>query len=157
MRDIDTLARFGGDEFVILLEDIEDENYAVFVAERLQKSLKSPFEIMGNDIYAPASFGIVLNTKIYDDPEIIIRDADAAMYHAKEKGRSQFKIFDKTLHEKALNLLQIETDLRKAIANKEFDLYYQPIVSLDNISILGFEALIRWNHPTKGLVNPAIR
>ncbi|MBT8357848.1 MAG: EAL domain-containing protein [Desulfobacterales bacterium] len=154
LRDIDTLARFGGDEFVILLEDIEDENYAVFVAERLQKSLKSPFEIMGNDIYAPASFGIVLNTKIYDDPEIIIRDADAAMYHAKEKGRSQFKIFDKTLHEKAINLLQIETDLRKAIANKEFDLYYQPIVSLDNISIIGFEALIRWNHPTKGLIYP---
>lgn len=154
LRDIDTLARFGGDEFVILLEDIEDENYAVFVAERLQKSLKSPFEIKGNDIYAPASFGIVLNTKIYNDPEIIIRDADAAMYHAKEKGRSQFKIFDKTLHEKALNLLQIETDLRKAIANKEFDLYYQPIVSLDNISIIGFEALIRWNHPTKGLVYP---
>jgi diguanylate cyclase (GGDEF)-like protein/PAS domain S-box-containing protein len=154
LRDIDSLARFGGDEFVILLEDIEDENYAVGVAERLQKSLKSPFEIKGNDIYAPASFGIVLNTKMYDDPEIIIRDADAAMYHAKEKGRSQFKIFDKTLHEKALNLLHIETDLRKAIANKEFDLYYQPIVSLDNISILGFEALIRWNHPTKGLVYP---
>jgi len=154
LRDIDTLARFGGDEFVILLEDIEDENYAVLIAERLQKSLKSPFEIKGNDIYAPASFGIVLNTKLYDDPEIIIRNADAAMYHAKEKGRSQFKIFDKTLHEKALSLLQIETDLRKAIENKEFDLYYQPIVSLDNISILGFEALIRWNHPTRGLVYP---
>jgi diguanylate cyclase (GGDEF)-like protein/PAS domain S-box-containing protein len=154
LRDIDTLARFGGDEFVILLEDIEDENYAMDIAERLQKSLKSPFEIKGKDIYAPASFGIVLNTKMYDDPETIIRDADAAMYHAKEKGRSQFKIFDKTLHEKALNLLQIETDLRKAIENKEFDLFYQPIVSLDNISILGFEALIRWNHPTQGLVYP---
>jgi len=154
LRDIDTLARFGGDEFVILLEDIEDENYAVLIAERLQKSLKSPFEIKGNDVYAPASFGIVLNTKLYDDPEIIIRDADAAMYYAKEKGRSQFKIFDKTLHEKALSLLQIETDLRKAIENKEFELYYQPIVSLDNISILGFEALIRWNHPTQGLVYP---
>ena len=154
LRDIDTLARFGGDEFVILLEDMENENYAVVIAERLQKSLKTPFEIEGNDIYAPASFGIVLNTRIYDDSEIIIRDADAAMYHAKEKGRSQFKIFDKTLHEKALSLLQIETDLRKAIENKEFDLYYQPIVSLDNISILGFEALIRWNHPTQGLVYP---
>ncbi|MDX2441102.1 MAG: EAL domain-containing protein [Desulfobacterales bacterium] len=154
LRDIDTLARFGGDEFVILLEDMENENYAVEIAKRLQKSLKSPFEIKGNDIYAPASFGIVLNTRIYDDPEIIIRNADAAMYHAKEKGRSQFKIFDKTLHEKALSLLQIETDLRKAIANKEFDLYYQPIVSLDNISIIGFEALIRWNHPTQGLVYP---
>ena len=154
LRDIDTLARFGGDEFVILLEDMENENYAVEIAKRLQKSLKSPFEIKGNDIYAPASFGIVLNTRIYDDPEIIIRDADAAMYYAKEKGRSQFKIFDNTLHEKALNLLQIETDLRKAMVNKELDLYYQPIVSLDNISILGFEALIRWNHPTQGLVYP---
>jgi len=154
LRDIDTLARFGGDEFVILLEDIEDENYAVFIAERLQKSLRPPFQIRGNDVYAPASIGIVLSTRMYDDPEIIIRDADAAMYHAKEKGRSQFKIFDKTLHEKALSLLQIETDLRKAMANKEFDLYYQPIVSLDNISIIGFEALIRWNHPTQGLVYP---
>lgn len=154
LRDIDTLARFGGDEFVILLEDMENENYAVVIAERLQKSLKTPFEIEGNDIYAPASFGIVLNTRIYDDSEIIIRNADAAMYHAKEKGRSQFKIFDKTLHQKALNLLQIETDLRKAIANKEFDLYYQPIVSLDNISVIGFEALIRWNHPKQGLVYP---
>ena len=154
LRDIDTLARFGGDEFVILLEDMENENYAVVIAERLQKSLKSPFKIKGNDIYAPASFGIVLNTRIYDDPEIIIRDADAAMYYAKEKGRSQFKIFDKTLHEKALNLLKVETDLRKAIANKEFELYYQPIVSLDNISVIGFEALIRWNHPTRGLVYP---
>jgi len=154
LRDVDTLARFGGDEFVILLEDIEDENYAVFIAERLQKSLRPPFQIRGNDVYAPASLGIVLSTRMYDDPEIIIRDADAAMYHAKEKGRSQFKIFDKTLHEKALSLLQIETDLRKAMANKEFDLYYQPIVSLDNISIIGFEALIRWNHPTQGLVYP---
>ena len=154
LRDIDTLARFGGDEFVILLEDIEDENYAVEITKRLQKSLKSPFEIKGNDIYAPASFGIVLNTRMYDNPEIIIRDADAAMYYAKEKGKSQFKIFDNTLHEKALSLLQIETDLRKAMANKELDLYYQPIVSLDNISILGFEALIRWNHPTQGLVYP---
>jgi len=154
LRDIDTLARFGGDEFVILLEDIEDENYALEITKRLQKSLKSPFEIKGNDIYAPASFGIVLNTRIYDNPEIIIRDADAAMYYAKEKGRSQFKIFDNTLHEKALSLLQIETDLRKAMANKELDLYYQPIVSLDNISIIGFEALIRWNHPSQGLVYP---
>ncbi|MEA3436911.1 MAG: bifunctional diguanylate cyclase/phosphodiesterase, partial [Thermodesulfobacteriota bacterium] len=154
LRDIDTLARFGGDEFVILLEDMENENYAVEIAKRLQKSLKSPFEINGNDIYAPASFGIVLNTRIYDDPEIILRDADAAMYYAKEKGRSQFKIFDNTLHEKALSLLQIETDLRKAMANKELDLYYQPIVSLDNISIIGFEALVRWNHPTQGLVYP---
>jgi len=154
LRDIDTLARFGGDEFVILLEDIEDENYAVEITKRLQKSLKSPFEIKGNDIYAPASFGIVLNTRMYDDPEIIIRDADAAMYYAKEKGKSQFKIFDNTLHEKALSLLQIETDLRKAMANKELDLYYQPIVSLDNISIIGFEALIRWNHPIQGLVYP---
>ena len=154
LRDIDSLARFGGDEFVILLEDIEDKNYAVVIAERLQQSLKVPFDISGSEIYAPASFGIVLNTKVYDNPENIIRDADAAMYHAKEKGRSQFKIFDKTLHEKALKLLQIETDLRRAIANNEFELYYQPIVSLDTISIIGFEALIRWNYPEQGLVFP---
>ena len=154
LRDIDTLARLGGDEFVILLEDIEEENYASMVAERLQQELKRPFVVNGEEVYAPSSFGVVDRTQDYDLPEDIIRDADAAMYHAKEKGRSQYKIFDKKLHEKALHLLQRETDLRKAIHKNEFETYYQPIVSLKTRSVVGFEALIRWNHPQLGLIYP---
>ncbi|MBT8372778.1 MAG: EAL domain-containing protein [Deltaproteobacteria bacterium] len=154
LREIDTLARLGGDEFVILLEDIEDSNYANTVAERLQQELKHPFIVNGKEVYAPASFGVVLNTKDYNLPDEIIRDADAAMYHAKEMGRSQYKVFDKKLHEKALHLLQRETDLRKGIQNKEFVTHYQPIVSLKTRSVVGFEALIRWNHPKLGLIYP---
>ena len=154
LRDIDTLARLGGDEFVILLEDIENEDYASVVAERLQQALKRPFSVNSKEVFAPASFGVVLNTKDYDLPEDIIRDADAAMYHAKEKGRAQYKVFDKKLHEKALHLLQRETDLRKAIHRKEFVNHYQPIVSLKTRSVVGFEALIRWNHPQLGLIYP---
>ena len=154
LRDIDTLARLGGDEFVILLEDIEDEDFASVVAVRLQQALKRPFLVNSKEVFAPASFGVVLNTKDYDLPEEIIRDADAAMYHAKEKGRAQYKVFDKKLHQKALHLLQRETDLRKAIHRKEFVTHYQPIVSLKTRSVVGFEALIRWNHPQLGLIYP---
>jgi diguanylate cyclase (GGDEF)-like protein/PAS domain S-box-containing protein len=154
LRDIDTLARLGGDEFVILLEDIEEGNYASMVAERLQQELKRPFVVNGEEVFAPSSFGVVDRTRDYDLPEEIIRDADSAMYHAKEKGRAQFKVFDKKLHEKALHLLQRETDLRKAINKKEFETHYQPIVSLKTRSVVGFEALIRWNHPQLGLIYP---
>ena len=154
LRDIDTLARLGGDEFVILLEDIEDEDYASIVAERLQQSLKHPFMVNNKEIFAPASFGVVPNTQDYNLPEDIMRDADAAMYHAKEKGRAQYKVFDKKLHEKARHLLQRETDLRKAIHRDEFVNHYQPIVSLETRSLVGFESLIRWNHPQLGLIYP---
>jgi len=154
LRDIDTLARLGGDEFVILIEDIENEDYASIVAERLQQALKRPFMVNNKEVFAPASFGVVPNTKDYDLPEDIMRDADAAMYHAKEKGRAQFKVFDKKLHQKAQHLLQRETDLRKAIHRKEFVNHYQPIVSLKTRSVVGFESLIRWNHPQLGLIYP---
>ena len=154
LRDIDTLARLGGDEFVILVEDIENEDYASIVAERLQQALKRPFMVNNKEVFAPASFGVVPNTKDYDLPEDIMRDADAAMYHAKEQGRAQYKVFDKKLHEKAQHLLQRETDLRKAVHRKEFVNHYQPIVSLKTRSVVGFESLIRWNHPQLGLIYP---
>ena len=154
LRDIDILARLGGDEFVILIEDIENEDYASIVAERLQQSLKHPFMVNNKEVFAPASFGVVPNTQDYNLPEDIMRDADAAMYHAKEKGRAQYKIFDKKLHEKARHLLQRETDLRKAIHRDEFVNHYQPIVSLETRSLVGFESLIRWNHPQLGLIYP---
>jgi diguanylate cyclase (GGDEF)-like protein/PAS domain S-box-containing protein len=154
LRDIDTLGRFGGDEFVILLEDIENSEYASGVADRLQQGLKRPFMIEGKEVFAPASFGVVLNTSDYDEPENIIRDADAAMYHAKENGKAQYKIFDNTLHKKAMHLLERETDLRKAIHRDEFENHYQPIVDLRTSAIVGFEALVRWNHPELGLIYP---
>jgi diguanylate cyclase (GGDEF)-like protein/PAS domain S-box-containing protein len=154
LRDIDTLGRFGGDEFVILLEDIENYEYASGVADRLQQELKRPFMVKGKEVFAPASFGVVLNTREYDQPEDIIRDADAAMYHAKENGKAQYKIFDKTLHKKALHLLERETDLRKAIHRDEFENHYQPIVDLQTSCLVGFESLIRWNHPQLGLIYP---
>jgi EAL domain-containing protein (putative c-di-GMP-specific phosphodiesterase class I) len=110
--------------------------------------------IENKEVFAPASFGVVLNTHDYDDPEDIIRDADAAMYHAKENGKAQYKIFDKTLHKKALHLLERETDLRKAVNRDEFENHYQPIVDLQTASLVGFEALIRWNHPQLGLIYP---
>ena len=154
LRDLDILARFGGDEFVILLEDIENSEYASGVADRLQQELKRPFMLEGKEVFAPASFGVVLNTKDYDQPEDIIRDCDAAMYHAKENGKAQYKVFDKTLHKKAMHLLQRETDLRKSIHTNEFENHYQPIVDLQTASLVGFEALIRWNHPQLGLIYP---
>ncbi len=154
LREIDSLARFGGDEFVILLEDIESDEYASNIAERLQKDLKRPFMVSGKEVFAPASFGVVSNTKDYDRAENIIRDADSAMYHAKEKGKAQFKVFDKKLHEKAIHLLQRETDLRKAIHSNQFENHYQPIVDLKTASLVGFEALVRWNHPQLGLIFP---
>jgi diguanylate cyclase (GGDEF)-like protein/PAS domain S-box-containing protein len=154
LRDIDILARLGGDEFVILLEDVCDQAYANAIVERLQQALRLPFALQGKEVFAPASFGVVLNTQDYEQPEMIIRDADAAMYHAKESGRGQVKVFDKTLHEKAINLLQQETDLRKAVHKDQFQNYYQPIVRLDTASVVGFEALIRWNHPEMGMIYP---
>jgi diguanylate cyclase (GGDEF)-like protein/PAS domain S-box-containing protein len=154
LREIDSLARFGGDEFVILLEDIESDEYATNVAERLQQELKRPFMVSGKEVFAPASFGVMANTKDYEQAENIIRDADSAMYHAKEKGKAQFKVFDKKLHEKAMHLLQRETDLRKAIHSNQFENHYQPIIDLKTASLVGFEALIRWNHPQLGLINP---
>lgn len=154
LRDIDTLSRFGGDEFVILLEDIENFEFASDVAERLQDALMQPFHLNGKEIYAPASFGLVANTRDYDQPEAIIRDADAAMYHAKETGKAQFKIFDKKLHERAIHLLQRETDLRKAIEENQFMTYYQPIVDMQTAALVGFEVLVRWQHPTMGIMYP---
>ncbi len=154
LRDTDVLARLGGDEFVLLLEDIDDFAYAGKIAERLQQALRKPFWIQGKEVFAPASFGVVTNTRDYEEPEAIIRDADAAMYHAKEAGRCQVKLFDKTMHEKAQRLLQQETDLRKAVSGNQFENHYQPIVKIGTAAVVGFEALIRWAHPETGMVFP---
>ncbi|MDV2992969.1 MAG: hypothetical protein N4J56_002623 [Chroococcidiopsis sp. SAG 2025] len=155
LRIGDTVARLGGDEFTILLEDIKDENVATNIANRLQEELTRSFNLSGNEVFTSASIGITLSTFNYERPEDLLRDADIAMYRAKATGKARYEVFNTTMHTRAAALLQLETDLRRGLERREFQLYYQPIVSLKTNAITGFEALIRWQHPQRGLVSPA--
>jgi len=155
LRKGDTVARLGGDEFVMLIEEIENIDDVMEVVQRITEALKVPVVIDGHEIFISTSIGIALNSGNYTRPEQLLRDADTAMYRAKEKGRSRYEIFDTEMHTEALKKLRIENELRRAIERQEFRLYYQPIVSLESQQILGFEALIRWQHPEQGLILPA--
>jgi diguanylate cyclase (GGDEF)-like protein len=148
------VARFGGDEFIIVLEEINDLNEAKQLAEKLQSTLTSPFNIEHHEMYVSASIGIVLGNSKIDHPEDLVRDADIAMYHAKALGRARHYVFNTELYNNAQKRLQLETDLRRAVERQEFFLQYQPIVSLKDGKIEGFEALVRWNHPKYGLISP---
>jgi diguanylate cyclase (GGDEF)-like protein/PAS domain S-box-containing protein len=154
IRSIDLIARLGGDEFVILLEEIQEIQEVVRVTERIFAVLQTPLTIAGREVYTTASIGIVLG-KNYVQAADLLRDADIAMYRAKNNGKSQYEIFDAEMHIQALNRLHLENDLRRAIAHQEFVLHYQPILALDTRNLVGFEALIRWQHPTDGLKSPA--
>jgi len=155
-QNIDIVARLGGDEFAILLDGMAETNVAIHITRRIQESLRTAIDVGGHEIFATTSVGIALSTTGYSNPEDILRDADTAMYRAKARGRACYEIFDKFMHARAVALLQLENDLRRAIERKEFDVYYQPIVSLrDGSKITGFEALVRWHHPERGLVSPA--
>ena len=151
----DIVARVGGDEFAILLKDIKDIGDVSLIANRLQTELQQPLELEGQEILTSASIGIAVSMLWYDCPEDILRDADMAMYRAKAQKRTRPVVFNRTMYRQAVNRLQIETDLRQAIPRQELQLYYQPIVSLITGRISGFEALVRWQHPTRGLVSPA--
>ena len=155
LRSSDTIARLGGDEFVILLEDMKDENYVTFVAERIHQELSLPFTLGGHEVFTAASIGIAYGSKAYTRPEELLRDADTAMYRAKEQGRGRYEVFNSGMHTRAVALLQLETDLRRALERQELLLHYQPIVSLRTQQIVGFEALLRWQHPKRGMVSPA--
>lgn len=155
LRSDDLIARLGGDEFAILLEDFKDTNYATQVAQRVQNELMQPFYLDGHEIFAATSIGIAFSTNGYQLPQELLRDADTAMYHAKALGKSRYQIFDTAMHIRAVALLQLETDLRRALQRHEFQVHYQPIVSLQNQKLSGFEALLRWNHPERGLISPA--
>jgi diguanylate cyclase (GGDEF)-like protein len=155
LRPVDTLARFGGDEFAILLSGMTDATDAVRVAQRIQDELSQPFVLDKNSAFASSSIGIALSSTGYDRPEDILRDADTAMYRAKENGKARYEVFDHGMHARAVSRLQLESDLRQAVEQKEFCVYYQPIVSLQTGRLAGFEALVRWNHPRRGLVMPA--
>ncbi|MFE1747114.1 EAL domain-containing protein [Coleofasciculus sp. H7-2] len=154
LRHTDTVARFGGDEFVILLEEIKDVNEATAVAERIQKQLRLPLNFNDYQVFTEVSIGIILSTTGYERPEDVLRDADVAMYHAKAQGKGRYEVFDPAMQTLAMARLQMENDLRRAIALKEFFLYYQPIVSLSTGEVSGFEALIRWHHPSRGWILP---
>ncbi|HSE40971.1 MAG TPA: EAL domain-containing protein [Acidobacteriota bacterium] len=155
LRPGDTVARLGGDEFAILLEDISDVSDSIRVAERIQKELQYAFNLSGYEVFATASIGIAPGSSSYERAEDILRDADTAMYRAKALGRSRHQVFDKAMHARAVALLQLETDLRRAVERNEFRLYYQPIVSFHSGKVYGFEALIRWLHPEKNIISPA--
>ena len=154
-QNIDIVARLGGDEFAVLLDGMADANLAIHIARRVQDGLRTAVDVGGHEIFSTTSIGIALSTTGYTNPEDILRDADTAMYRAKARGRACYEIFDKFMHARAVALLQLENDLRRAVERHEFEVYYQPIVSLeDDNQIKGFEALVRWHHPERGLVGP---
>ena len=155
LRPGDTVARLGGDEFAILVNAIEDPSHATRIAERIHEELGMPFDLQGHEVFASMSIGIALSADQYERPEEMLRDADTAMYRAKSLGKAGHAIFDKDMHRRAVQILRLETDLRRALERHEFRLHYQPIVSLEHGQIEGFEALLRWQHPEKGLVYPA--
>jgi diguanylate cyclase (GGDEF)-like protein len=155
LRAGDTIARLGGDEFVILQEDIASANDAIEVSKRILAALKSPIWLDGHEVFVTASIGIALNSPNYTQPAQLLRDADTAMYRAKSRGRGRYEIFDDSMHTHAYRQLQMENDLQRAIEGEQFQLHYQPIVSLKTEEIYGFEALIRWPHLQQGLISPA--
>jgi len=190
VRNGDTVARLGGDEFTILLEGIKDIGYATQIAERIHRSLRSPFNLEGNEVFSGASIGIIMSSEVTESPDALLRDADTALYRAKALGKGRYEVFDQEMHKTAVELLQLETDIRRAVETiavqerhygedisginwqipkehdrncngkskdtvpNQFQIYYQPIISLTTGKIKGFEALLRWQHPTRGLVHP---
>lgn len=153
IRPTDTAARIGGDEFILLLEGIEEVSDAIRVAERIQTELRIPVELNGQEIVTGASIGIALNATSYSRAEDILRDADLAMYRAKELGKGRYEMFNTGMLARAVARLRLETELRQATERKEFRVYYQPIISLSTGNLIGFEALVRWQHPQQGLLS----
>ncbi len=154
VRGADTVARLGGDEFVILLEELNDPEDYIRVANRIQFELAIPANLEGYMAFISISMGIVLGAARYEQPDDILRDADIAMYRAKRLGRGRYEVFDPAMLEGVMSRMEMETDMRKALDNEEFVVHYQPILNLETQRIIGFEALVRWQHPTRGLTPP---
>jgi diguanylate cyclase (GGDEF)-like protein len=154
VRPGDVVARLGGDEFTILLNRTGGPDEVVNIAERVQRNLSKPFKLDNYEVFTSASIGIIVSDEIMREPEDFLRDADAAMYRAKETGKARYEIFDREMHVRNMNLLQVETDLRHAVERNEFEVLYQPIVQLETGAIHEFEALLRWRHPVHGLIAP---
>jgi len=154
IRPSDTIARFGGDEFVVLCEDIEAARDAMIVAQRIIDSAAEPFNIHGREMFVTASVGVALALDPDATPETLLRDADAAMYRAKERGPGRVEVFDEALRARILERLDLENGLRRAVQRGELRLYYQPEISLSDNRVTGVEALLRWEHPERGLLEP---
>jgi diguanylate cyclase (GGDEF)-like protein len=147
------VGRFSGDEFAIILIDDADERGATDYAKAVSTTVSKPYILDGRQVFTSVSMGVAFGTLNYDEPEEVLRDADIAMYNAKDHGKD-FVIFDERMRTRAVSLLELETDLRYAIERNEFELHYQPIVDLKSLRLSGFEALVRWRHPTLGLISP---
>ena len=154
IRSSDTLSRFGGDEFVILLSDIPDPQHAAFVAKKVIDSLSTPFEVNGNELFTGASIGIAMSPDDAEKPTELLRLADLAMYKAKESGRNQYHFFARTMQDKVNRKVSLEGQLRKAIGANELEVHYQMIVNVQTGNVSGVEALVRWNHPVEGMIPP---
>jgi diguanylate cyclase (GGDEF)-like protein/PAS domain S-box-containing protein len=154
LRAGDTVARLGGDEFTILLDDVGGADDVHEVTERIRAELGRPFNLGGHEVFTSVSIGVAPSTVGYERADDVLRDADTAMYRAKALGRARHVIFDKEMHARAVNLLQLETDLRRAVERREFEVHYQPIVLLNTGRLHSFEALVRWRHPKHGLISP---
>ena len=154
LRSVDTLARLGGDEFALLLEEVNEPSDAARVAERLQQSLSGPMTIGASEVFTSASIGIALSGRTDDPSQNLLRSADLAMYRAKEHGRCRFEVFDPAMHIAAMERLHLEMDLRRALERDQLVLHYQPVVSLTTGNLVAVEALIRWEHPERGLIPP---
>jgi diguanylate cyclase (GGDEF)-like protein/PAS domain S-box-containing protein len=155
LRPGDTMSRLGGDEFLVVCEEVHDLDQARHVAERLSEAFKAPFNLGEREMFATASMGIAVGRAADASPESLLRDADAAMYRAKERGRARFEVFDEDMREQLLRRLDTEHAMPRALERDEFRILYQPIVSLDTGTMTGVEALVRWEHPEHGLITPA--
>lgn len=155
VREVDTVARFGGDEFAILLEETPTRATAIQVARRINAHLAEPVMLSGHEVLTSASIGLVIRMDGYTTPDEVLRDADTAMYRAKELGKSRFKVFNKRMRHEAMRLLAIEMDLRYAVDRGEMALHYQPLVDLDTGRVMGFEALMRWTRPDGRMIPPS--
>jgi diguanylate cyclase (GGDEF)-like protein/PAS domain S-box-containing protein len=149
-----SLFRLGADEFTILLETVGDPSDALRIARRLQAAVAAPFSIESREVRASASVGIALTTAAHARPEDILKDADVAMRRAKAMGGSRCEVFDEAMHTRAVGRLKLESDLRTALVERQFRIHYQPVLQLDTRQIMSFEALLRWEHPTQGLISP---
>jgi diguanylate cyclase (GGDEF)-like protein len=154
LRPGDYIARLGGDEFAVLIDAIPDEQEAINISNRIQQSLSKPIHLDKHEAFTSASIGIAMSTRGYTNPQDILRDADIAMYSAKQAGRARYAMFDGRMHEEMVHVMHLEIDLRHALQNNQLRVYYQPIYSIADEQLAGMEALVRWEHPKKGLLEP---
>ncbi len=154
LRIEDYVARIGDDEFVILLNNIGKIDFTIDITERIYQKLLTPFKIQGYEVFASMKIGIAVTNRQYEQPEKLLQDAELAMTYAKRQNQTYYQIFNPSMQARETSFLRLENDLRHAIDRQEFELYYQPIISLQNRKIVGFEALVRWQHPQQGLISP---